>query len=208
MCALGATIADYKSSHIRSMRGPLTGFAATDLQKCFGELEDEGRDRLAAESERIEGLQVVRSADMRYRGQAFDVEVMLPVETDPGQIDAEYLAAKFHETYEALYRNSDPASAIELVALRVVVVGRRPRPELPRLGERPAAGGEPEFSKRRIFHGGQFHEASIYQRGELLAGDVISGPAIIEQFDTTTLVAPGFAASCDQAGNLLLSQGS
>lgn len=206
MCALGATIADYKSNHIRSMRGPLAGFGAAGLRACFSELEREGREQLRPEAARIESLEVVRSADLRYKGQAFDVDVTLPAGMALEEIGPEALAALFHETYEQLYRNSDPASAVELVALRVSVIGRRPRPELPRLGGRDAAAGPLATGRRRVFHGGVFHEAAICQRAELRTGDVVTGPAIVEQFDTTTFIAPGFSGACDAAGNLLVSR--
>ncbi|MEW5424810.1 hydantoinase/oxoprolinase family protein [Amorphus sp. 3PC139-8] len=206
MCALGATIADYKSNHIRSMRGPLAAFSAADLQACFAELEQEGRDRLSAESERIEVVEVVRSADLRYRGQAFDVDVTLPEGVRLDEIDPDYLARLFHETYEKLYSNHDPASPIELMALRVVSTGRRPRPDLPRLNERHAAAGSLEVGERRLFYGNRFRNAAVYRRDALMAGDTIAGPAIVEQFDTTTFIVPGFIGACDAVGNLLVSK--
>lgn len=206
MCALGATIADYKSNHIRSMRGPLGEFDAAELRAGFEELEREGHARLSADKERIESLEVVRSADLRYRGQAFDVNVPLPADMGIGDVDAENLAELFHKAYERLYSNSDPASAVELVALRVSVIGRRLRPELPRLNERDAAAEPLVAGRRRTFYNGRFHDTAIYQRGDLMASDVVTGPAVVEQFDTTTFIAPGFTGSCDVAGNLLVTR--
>lgn len=206
MCALGATIADYKSTHIRSMRGPLTDFGAADLQRGFLQLEEEGQDALSEKNSQIARLESVRSADLRYRGQAFEVEVQLPAGLEIHDIDPQLLAKRFHETYESLYRNSDPTSAVELVALRSSLIGRRPKPALPRLLERGPAAREIAFAKRPIYHGGRFHDASVFQRDDLMAGDNVAGPAIIEQFDTTTVLAPGFFGSCDAVGNLLLSQ--
>lgn len=206
ICALGATIADYKSNHILSMRGPLAQFGADDLRSGFARLEEEGRARLNADNPRIAQLDIVRSADLRYRGQAFEVDVRLPDDLVTDDIDPELLAARFHETYETLYRNSDPASAVELVALRVTVAGRRPRPELPRLPKRDPSEGEIGVDKRSVFHDGDFHESSVYQRVDLRSGDRITGPAIVEQFDTTTFLAPGFVGRCDEVGNLLLTR--
>lgn len=206
MCALGATIADYQYNYIRSLRHPLTDLDTQTMQAVYDQLEQEGRDNLAAENPMIERIEIVRSANMRYGGQAFDVDVTLPGNLEIAALTPQRLAEAFHDTYEALYHNSDPAAPIELASLRVKVLGRRPKPALPKAPDR--AQGEvlrPEGT-RTIHHGGQAHQAAVFQRSDICAGDSIAGPAVIEQFDTTTLVTPRFTARCDAAGNLLLTK--
>lgn len=206
MCALGATIADYQYNFIRSLRRPLDEMDLQTVQAIYGELEQEGRESLAAEKPMIEWVEIVRSANMRYRGQAFDVDVTLPADVAPGDLTPELLAKKFHETYETLYHNSDPAAAVDLVSLRVKVLGRRSRPSLPPARRRPPAETLQSTGRRLIHHGGQGHQAAVFDRDSICDGDVIAGPAVIEQFDTTTIVTPGFVARCDGAGNLLLTR--
>ncbi|MBN9888294.1 hydantoinase/oxoprolinase family protein [Salipiger abyssi] len=205
MCALGATIADYQYNYIRSLRKPLTGIDADTMRAIYGELEQEGRDALAAENPMIERIEIVRSANMRYAGQAFDVDVTLPADLDIGALTPERLAEAFHDTYEALYHNSERDAAVDLVSLRVRVFGRRAKPSLPPARQRDDAGGLAAIGTRPIYHGGQAHEASVYRREDFCAGDSVAGPAVVEQFDTTTVVTPGFTARCDAAGNLLLT---
>ncbi len=203
-CALGAAIADVKNDYIRSMRGDLAETPADAIRTGFEALEQTGRAWLAAENPVIDEVVIRRSVDARYFGQAFDIEVELPAEV--ATLTPESIAARFHDVYDALYHNSDRNAAIDLVNLRVRVAGKTPVLSLERL---PAATGEPiAGGKREIWYGGRRHSARLYQRAQLAAGHRVAGPAIIEQFDTTTVVAPGFTALTDEYGVLTLTRGS
>lgn len=204
MCALGATIADYQYNFIRSLRRPLAELDSGVLREVYRQLEQEGRNSLASESPIIERVEVLRSANMRYRGQSFDVDVTLPATLEVDALTPELLAQNFHDTYETLYHNSDPGSAVELVSLRVKVVGRRRKPMLPPARERTNSAKLEPTGQRPIFHSGRPHVASVFSRDDIRDGDRVEGPAVIEQADTTTIVTPGFAARCDGAGNLLI----
>lgn len=203
-CALGAAIADVKNDYIKSLRGDLSKTTTDDIRQGFAELEAAGRAWLAAENPVIDEVQLRRSVDARYNGQAFDIEVDLPGE--PAALTAESIATRFHDTYEALYRNSDPKARIDLVNLRVRIAGKTPPPSLKRLSR---ATGEP-VSKgvREVWYAAKSHSARLYDRTQLLAGHSMDGPAIIEQFDTTTVVAPGFTAVTDDYGVLTLTRRS
>lgn len=207
MCSLGAAIADFKANYIRSFRSPVDSMDAASLRAAFEQMEEQGRRWLADENPQIAGIDVFRSADMRYRGQAFDVEVAIPGDVDLATLDSARLAELFHSTYNDLYGNADPGAAIDLIALRVGIVGRRNPPPPPLLPERQPQD-EPALTGRRdIYHDGSTHTADVYQRQLLRAGDTIRGPAVIEQFDTTTIVLAGFTARVDARGNILISQG-
>ncbi|MSQ72679.1 MAG: hydantoinase/oxoprolinase family protein [Betaproteobacteria bacterium] len=203
-CALGAAIADVKNDYIKSLRGDLAKTPAEAIRAGFAELEATGRAWLAAENPVMDNIVIRRSIDARYYGQAFDIEVELP--GDSGTLDPQAVAARFHDTYEALYRNSDRKARIDLVNLRVRVSGKTPALTLKRLAK---GEGEPQAKgTRRIWYNGAHHEAKLYERTGLFAGQRIAGPAIVEQFDTTTVVAPGFVAITDDYGVLILSRES
>jgi N-methylhydantoinase A len=203
-CALGAAIADVKNDYIRTLRGDLGSIRAESIRSGFAELERAGRQWLATENPMIDAICIQRSVDARYYGQAFDIEVSLP--GDPTTLTPEAVAARFHETYEALYRNSDRAARVDLVNLRVRVVGQTRALSLKRL---PRASGEPRAkAPRDIWYGGKRHGARVYERATIESGHRIDGPAVIEQFDTTTVVAPGFSALADAYGVLTLTRKS
>lgn len=201
-CALGAAIADVQNDYIRSMRSELSKIDPAAIRTGFAQLEAEGRAWLAAESPQTDAVQVHFSVDARYHGQAFDIEVELPA--DAQRLDAAFVAERFHATYEQLYRNCDRNARIDLVNLRVRVVGKSPALHVKPL---PPGTGSPEpTGERDIWWGGRSHRARIYARSQLRAGDRIFGPAVVEQVDTTTVVAPGYAASTDAHGVLSLER--
>ena len=202
-CALGAAIADVRADTIRSLRRELALIPSAEIQSVFGELEASSRAWLAAENPVIAGVQIRRSIDARYAGQAFDIEVDLS--DAPDRITPELIAGRFHDTYETLYRNSDRKARIDLINVRVRIIGKTPELELKRL---PAAAARTPVPKahRDIWYGGRRHKAELHDRTALASGHVLEGPAIIEQFDTTTVVAPGFSASTDDYGILTLAR--
>ena len=201
-CALGAAIADVKNDYIKSLRGDLAKTPTEAIRSGFAELEAAGRAWLAAENPVIDEVAVKFSVDARYYGQAFDIEVDLP--GDANQLTSESIAACFHDTYEQLYRNSDRKARIDLVNLRVRIAGKTRALSPKRLAR--GDGKPPAKGSRKIWYGGKHHDARLYERTQFGAGDRIEGPAIVEQFDTTTVVAPGFVATTDEFGVLTLSR--
>lgn len=202
ICALGAAIADVKNDYIKSLRGNLATTPVTAIRAGFAELEAAGRAWLAAENPVIDKVVVKLSVDARYFGQAFDIEVDLP--GDLNALTPEAIADCFHDCYEQLYRNSDRKARIDLVNLRVRIAGKTRELSLKRLAGgdgKPVAKGS-----RKIWYGGAHHDARLYARAQLGAGDRIEGPAVVEQIDTTTVVAPGFVAETDAFGVLTLSR--
>ena len=204
ICALGAAIADVKNDYIKSLRGDLSNTSAEAIRHGFAELESAGRAWLAGENPVIDEVVIRCSVDARYYGQAFDIEVEVP--GDAEALTPERIGARFHDTYESLYRNSDRKARIDLVTLRVRITGKPPPLALRRV---PQATGEPASKGvREIWYGGKRHLARLYERSQLAAGHRVEGPAIIEQFDTTTVVAPGFIAVTDEHGVLNLTRRS
>jgi N-methylhydantoinase A len=158
-----------------------------------------------------------RTADLRYVGQAFEVRV--PV-TD-GALDraaAEDVAQAFHTAHRQLYGYdfaTDPRQAVEWVNLRVSGIGPIRRPDIVQLAPRDGGSDRARTGSRRVFFdvehtapssGGGWVETPTYNRPDLAAGDVVHGPAIIEEFGSTVPVHPGFLANVDPFGNLLLTK--
>ncbi|MBA3418577.1 MAG: hydantoinase/oxoprolinase family protein [Geodermatophilaceae bacterium] len=170
------------------------------------------RERAAAALDR-EGFaateqRFVRTADLRYFGQAFEVRV--PV-TD-GALDqaaADAVAGAFHRAHHALYGydfTDDDRQQVEWVNLRVTGVGpiRRPVPREVRPGDGRLDGAR--TGERQVWFETAYTPAEIYDRSRLRAGDVVAGPAVIEEFGSTIPVHPGFAATVDRFGNVVLTK--
>jgi N-methylhydantoinase A len=204
LCALGAMIADLKADYIRSMRVRLGEVSDESLRDTFEDLERQARAWLESQHADVQTVEVALSADMRYVGQAFHLEVELPDPVDT--LGAETLARRFQAAYAAVYGAAQANGVIETVSLRARITGKRPAVLLKEVQSAPAGTHPTPAGTRRIRYAGAFHEADVYRRESLLAGHAFSGPAIVEQFDTTTVVAPGFRCEVDRLGVLKLSR--
>jgi N-methylhydantoinase A len=201
LCALGAMSADVKSDYIKTLHRRLSATTGRLLAAECAELGGRARRWLAEEAPAVQASALSFSAECRYVGQAFQVDVPF----DPGWLDdgpPDRLREAFHQLHERLYAHADRAADVELIDLRATITGALPKPDLRRL---PAAPGPARPAGRRPIHyrGGR-HDAAVYHRAELLAGQRVDGPAVVEQEDTTTLVPAGFRAEVDPFGNLVI----
>ena len=176
------------------------------VQTVLDELTADGDHALAAEGFGSAERRFERTADLRYFGQAFEVRVDVP----EGRFDtdlADATAARFHAEHRALYGYDfadDPTQQVEWVNLRVTGVGPIRRPDL-RTTE-PGDGAESARTGTRDAYFGGWTNAALYQRERLGAGDVVEGPAVIEEFGSTIPVHPGFRAEVDGFGNVLVTR--
>ncbi|WP_435655235.1 hydantoinase/oxoprolinase family protein [Brucella pituitosa] len=199
-CALGAAAADLRRDFVRSLRRELDEATAATLAETFEALAAEGNDWLDQEGEQSTGRLFEKAADMRYVGQAYELRVAL------NDIDADVhaISEAFHREHERIYGFRDSAAEVELGTARLAVIGVTPDLAAQ---EFPTGDGKPGIKgKRRLFHKGAWLDADIYDRHSFRANDQVSGPAIIEQDDTTTILLPGWIANCDKAGNLHLER--
>jgi len=166
---------------------------------------------LDAEGFVSEEHQLLRSADLRYDGQAFEVRVDAP----GGRVDAAFqqaVVAAFHDEHERLYGYSyrDVASRgghehpVEWVNLRVTGIGPIRRPTIPTLADGPTDPAASRTSTRPVVFEDGPTETSIHDRARLAPGTVIDGPAVIEEFGSTVPIHPGFRAEVDVRGNLVV----
>ncbi len=201
--ALGGLVADVKNDFIRTLFVDVDPAAAPALTRETTALEAQGLAWLRDEQHFAGEARPSWFADMRYRGQSFEIEVRL----DPAWIAAVDMAAiaeAFHAAHEAIYDFCDRAAPVQIVNLRLVMEGATAAPRLRHL---PAAGeGAPPVEQvLRVFFDGTWHDVNLYRRAQLLAGHVFAGPCVVAQDDTTSCIPPGFMARVDATGNILLT---
>jgi len=147
-------------------------------------------------------VHMLRSADMCYVGQSFDVNVPLP-----GTLDDVRLAdaiERFHQRHTSIYGHADPAAAVRLMTVRAQIVGATPKPELGHIAsDGVAMNVQRDSDVREIFENGRAWQATVLSRAALRSGDSFRGPAIVEQYDTTTYVPDGFEVRVDRWLNLV-----
>ena len=139
------------------------------------------------------------AADMRYKGQAFELTVPArSLQLDEATLSA--LIADFHDLHRQRFSYSNPGSAVEIVSLRVSAIGRLPKPKARPL-DMQVEGSPP--GKRRVWLGGCWREIAVWSRDQLSLGGTIEGPAVIEEAYTTVLLAEGWTCRREKSGHLV-----
>ncbi|MEJ8307028.1 hydantoinase/oxoprolinase family protein [Saccharibacillus sacchari] len=204
LCALGALSADFAHDAVLSLQRMAADVPFAELGGHYAALGGSASSWLdAQDAPGLEGRTLFYSLDARYKGQAFEIELPIPPELLQ---DGDYsrLETSFHDLHRRQYGHSDPGAQIELINLRARIVGHVRKPDAQSI---PAAPSEAKASGvRNVLLNGREYEARIYARGNLLAGHAISGPAIVEQDDTTIVVLPGWGGRTDAGGNLILEK--
>lgn len=201
--ALGCVVADLRHDLVRTLNRPLDGVDMAAVHDILAAQEAEGRRLIAAEKIALIGTEAEFSADMQFVGQTHLLRVPLPHAT-PSRAE---MQALFETAYHARFRVDLPNIRANLVNLNCSVTGRRPELDLSRLID-PAGRSETVSAKdmRRVWFG-EWMDVPVYWRDHLPLDLHLTGPAIIEQMDTTTLVEPGCVVTSDTDGNLIIEVG-
>jgi N-methylhydantoinase A len=205
--AFGLLTVDVRNDYVMTLVQANEALELDRLNAAYARLEAQACQALRAEGFPTNVMRLVRSADFRYFGQAWEVRVEVPA----GVLDraaADVAVARFHAAHQATYGYSyadDPGQRIEWVNLRVSGIGPLQRPAIHARSRPATTGVERALAGQRPvwFEAGQT-PTPIYARAHLQPDDRLEGPAVIEEFGSTTVVYPGQAARVDQFGNLVL----
>jgi N-methylhydantoinase A len=207
--AFGMLFSDLRYDFVRTWFTRLDDADFGQIERIYQSLEDEGRQNIARASVRAEGITVKRAADMRYVGQEHAVTVDLPMEVFAAK-DREAIKKHFDAQHEFRYGTSAPEERAEVVSLRTTVTGVMRKPPQEKVEKGGRAPKKSAFTgKRQVYFGedGGFLETPTYARAGLLAGNRISGPALIEEHASTTVVHPRDKVVVDDWGNLVIAVG-
>jgi N-methylhydantoinase A/oxoprolinase/acetone carboxylase beta subunit len=206
--AMGLLASDLKYETQRTVMVNASEAVPEELEQAFAEMEAMGRERLQADAIDERDWMFERLADCRYMGQAYELLVRLPA----GRVEADMVASvarEFENAHERefFYRFED--QPVQIVHLRSYAIGLMPKLEV---AEVAPGDGEPAtravLDRRTVMFavGSEraAHETVFYDRTELRAGDAIAGPAVIEQLDSTTVLAPGSHARVLGDGTIVI----
>lgn len=201
--AFGLLAVDLKSDYVITAVQREDYFDVASLNTLYHRLEADAEGDLSREGVTAEHRRYLRSADLRYYGEAYEVRIEIPSE----ELDLSVLknaVDRFHIEHERFYGYSyRGAQLTELVNLRVTGVGIIDKP---RIAERHESGeaAAPPSGTRPVYFNGSFIECPLYQRTDLTPGMVLGGPGIVEEFGSTTVIQPGQTARVDRYGNLIV----
>lgn len=205
-CAFGGLVTELAHDMVATAYG--TEADGAELARRFATLEEGALSWLAAQGRGVIGTRIEYWAEMRYLGQFFSIDILLPGDAvKAGDLGAIHRA--YHAEYERLYSQADGKAEIEILELRLRIAGALPSPVMGALAPPAATGPALPRAHRAIrFDGGAHPAAPVFARGVLPAGHHLPGPAIIEQDDTTIFVPPGFVAQTQPSGDIIMTRGA
>jgi N-methylhydantoinase A len=207
LCALGLLVEDLRADAVRTWVGRLSDESLAPLDGIFREMEAEATAWLERERVPPERRQLSRWLDLRHEGQNY--ELLVPVAEEAWrQRSAEAIRRGFLRAHEETYGFAAEDEPIQIVNLRLVARGIPHPPEIPRQKPGGADATGAMAGRRRVDFGdaGGAVDCPVYDRARLTAGNRLRGPAVIEQFDSTTLLHPEQDAVVDELGFLVISE--
>ena len=204
--ALGCLAAPLSFESVRSLPGLLETTDWESVNGLYSEMESWGRDMLANSGVPEDQVRLTRTADMRLVGQIHEINVPIPDDT-LAQNSTEVIESDFHQIYQQLYSRRNLSIPIEVQNWRLLVSGPQPILNLQEQIVEPNADARVALNGSRpayFANANGFVECPVYHRYKLPAGAEISGPAIIEEEESTTIIRPGDSASVDRWLNLLI----
>jgi N-methylhydantoinase A len=205
-CAFGMLFSDLRYDLVRTWFTRLADVSFEAIERVYAGLIEEGEKALASSGVEPGRVAILRSADMRYVGQEHPVTVALPPEVFRRR-SREALKRRFDEEHLQRYGTCAPEEQAEIVSLRAAVTGTMKKPPL----ERIARGAHTPLAsagrgRRKVYFAelGKAVATPTYARGSLRAGNRISGPAVVEEHASTTVVLPGDRLQVDEYGNLVI----
>lgn len=195
--AMGLMSSDFRHDYVRTLLSLVDKLSIDTLHAGFCELEETGRKELLSEGVARDQIEVMFSADMRYVGQGSEIAVSIRKDAVPSA-----LANLFHTAHQQTYGHSRVDHPVQLVNLRAAAIGHGRKPSL---GTAVPPSVKTKISRRSIVFDGIEYDCPIFDRHRLPPGWTVTGPAVVEEFGSTTVLPPGWQARVDLLGNIRLA---
>ena len=206
LCAIGLLVSDFRSDFVKTSISNFTPDNISLMNASFKELIEKGNAWLDDENIPLGKRVITCSADMRYFGQNFELNVGIPFSEITSE-NIQEIEDLFHKAHKREYGYCNDGALIQIVNYRVTALGKVQKIELKKHPEKGSDASDAMIGLREVFfeESMQYINTKIYDRELIRAGNVIQGPAIIEQMDSTIVVPPGHTAVADQYLNLMIS---
>ena len=204
--AIGLLMSDVKHDYIRSKLSPLSEVTPADVNGMFERMVAQALEELRDDGFAADHIRIERALDMRYAGQGYEIAV--PCSVQPLQeAGLKQLRATFDQQHRAMFGHMAPQEPVEIVSFRVRGIGLVPPVEMPKFKPAGTTLRDARRELRRVRFDGRELDCPVYQRERLDVGLTVAGPAVLDQFDCTTVICPGQTARVDEWKNLIVTHG-
>lgn len=208
LCAFGLLVSDLRHDLLETHVRALQGFSFEQAQPILERLSGSTQQLLERDAVPAERRLIELKADLRYVGQSYELSVPIEPATAEGWAG---LAMRFHEAHRQRFGHADERAPIETVTLAATGWGRVEPPRLPSLppggpsAEQARVGVRPVFFEpEAVGVRGSWHDTTLYERSRLRAGNVVHGPAVIDEVSATTVLYPGDVATVHETGAIFV----
>jgi N-methylhydantoinase A len=202
--ALGLLMSDVKHDYIRSRMTPIAALTPGDVDAVFAQLETQAREDLRRDGFGDQEIRIERALDMRYAGQGYEIAIPCAA---ADVSDLAVLRKAFDTEHKSQFGHMAPEEPVEVVSYRVRGVGLVPPVALPKFSPQGGTLADALRETRSVRFDGAEVPCPVYQRERLDVGLPVPGPAILDQFDCTTVICAGQAARVDAWKNLIVTEG-
>jgi N-methylhydantoinase A len=213
LSALGMILADVVKDYSQTVMLPAGQVSTRTLDRLFAPLYERAREDLCAEGFADGQVTLLPALDMRYVGQSFELTLQMLDDAAGAPGPDSRIADRFHQAHLRRFSYASQREPVEIVNLRLKAIGRTAKPHFARqpLGDPDPRAAHIGHKATHFAEGDSSHTArpmptALYQRDRLTPGNVVVGPAILFQLDTTTVIPPGWAATVDGWSNLLVEK--
>ncbi|RLE15441.1 hydantoinase/oxoprolinase family protein [Candidatus Aerophobetes bacterium] len=203
--AIGGQLAEIRYDYVRTNVKSVNDITASEYNEIWKEMRKEAISHLAEEGFAENEIIFAGTADMRYAGQAWELIVPVPIES-PSERNFQKIARDFQEIHKRTYGYILKDEDIIFVNFRLSAVGPIPKLEFKEEPLRDNASRKALKGNRDVFIDGNFVKCSIYDREKLVPGSLVIGPAIIEEYASTTLIPSKKMAKIDKFRNIIIEE--
>ena len=200
--AIGLLMSDVKHDYIRSRMTPISALKPEDVNAVFGQLEARARDDLRRDGFAEHEIRIDRALDMRYAGQGYEITMSCTAE-ETATLDV--LRKAFDAEHRSQFGHMAPDEPVEVVSYRVRGIGLVPAVSMPKFAPQGLKLSDALRETRHVRFDGATVSCPVYQREKLDVGLTLRGPAILDQFDCTTVICAGQIARVDEWKNLIVT---
>jgi N-methylhydantoinase A len=205
--AIGLLMSDVKHDYIQSRMAPIADLTGDAVEAMFARLIGEAMADLNRDGFSAGRIRLDRALDMRYAGQGYEITVACE-KVAPGSEGVAGLRRRFDEVHREMFGHMAPDQPVEVVSYRLRGIGMVSAPPMPKFKPTDAKPSDALREHRQVRFDGESLACPVYQRERLDVGVALRGPAILDQYDCTTLVYPGQTARVDEWKNLIITEGA
>ncbi|OQY99504.1 MAG: hypothetical protein B6D41_01375 [Chloroflexi bacterium UTCFX4] len=207
--AFGLVTSDIRHDYVQTVAKSASALDLDALERAYKTMEAQARAALAEEKIAAEDIAIQWTADLRYAGQAYELNVPVVHNGRLTRKEIDATVARFHALHQKVYAYSSEKEGVDVINVRLTGIGQVPDVKLPKRKRAQDSARAALKNKRRVYFAERgFVNVPVYERDLLKPEMTLPGPCMIEEIISSTVVAPGATAKLDGWGNIVITLGS